>query len=695
VNGIVLDRSRVVSTNNFFHDISANGIWSTGVAAQLKSTRCRFYLTGGFGIRVEGSTLDAQLNSFAGDWEEGIHAIGGNNNEHFWITNGNTFDMSRDGWHIGIYVERPQGGLPSFIDGNTFTVKPSSNATDHVNGIRVMDFVDAATEMTISNNVMTFNGSTLVTFPMLNEGIVIGLGNSDNINVHDNHLSFGTINNSGEGIDLYSPNGQNFSTGHIVRHNDVTGISTTPDLFTNPLDACFRGFRVQGVEFCDNTADQSIEAFRFLGPCDIALRNNHINNHFVGLEIGGVGGRIGKQEGRGNEWALNSNACVQFAAIVFNSNPFQSEFVVPEGNILPWLPLNAKLDPDPSIINWFHFGNVPLVYCVPMATPLPRKLTPYEKEAVLGTSTFTGISLWDLKREVYAKLLIFPSLRPSGSPEATFFNSLSNTAMASLGNVLQQARNALTLTTAYQQTYNTYDAAVELAFANLKGYDANMDYSSPDNLTETWFAQRDYLLQQLIVNAVNETALLDTRIQQLTTGLQSALNYNTAISTAQAYESARKTIYELRISHLLGQPITQSLYQQALSLAQQGEAIVGKAASEAVSFLAPCDQKLFQLKGEGQVQSLTRGNQSSSYTTQLQIAPNPTTGLTEITLSESNGGWLVVYNISGQKVKTLSIAPETSSVTLDLEQNPNGLYWLVFSDTAGKVIGTAKISVSH
>ena len=79
----------------------------------------------------------------------------------------------------------------------------------------------------------------------------------------------------------------------------------------------------------------------------------------------------------------------------------------------------------------------------------------------------------------------------------------------------------------------------------------------------------------------------------------------------------------------------------------------------------------------------------------LQVAPNPTTGWIEVSLPQHDGAWLTIYNLNGQKIKNLSIAPGTPKISLDLGQNPAGLYWMVLSDVVGKVICSTKVSVSH
>ena len=77
----------------------------------------------------------------------------------------------------------------------------------------------------------------------------------------------------------------------------------------------------------------------------------------------------------------------------------------------------------------------------------------------------------------------------------------------------------------------------------------------------------------------------------------------------------------------------------------------------------------------------------------LQVVPNPTTGLTEVSLPNSEGGLISVYNSGGQKIKSIAIPPGTPKLSLDLEQNPTGIYAVMAFDAAGKLIGVARVSV--
>lgn len=329
--------------------------------------------------------------------------------------------------------------------------------------------------------------------------------------------------------------------------------------------------------------------------------------------------------------------------------------------------------------------------------PLNRKITPSEGEVISSASTLSGVSLWDLKREAYTKLLAYPELMPTSSPEETFFNSLSGTLIDSLAQVIKQVHNGLSLSTGDQTDLDTYRADMELDFEDLVALDGTLDYSDMDNLTSTWFLQRDTLLQSIALNAANEGGLESARDTQVNSDLLDALAYNTSISTSLTYGKARKTFTQLLLSHLLFLPMTESLYDDALSLAQDDVENTGMATEEGLRFLGPCDQGLYlQREQYGQEERpTTHTSQSIGNAFSLQASPNPTSGIFSMRLPEHSGGLLTVHDVHGQKLKALFVASSESNVSFDLSGFSNGIYWIAFSDEAGKVLSTVKVVVIH
>ncbi|MFN0175131.1 MAG: T9SS type A sorting domain-containing protein [Saprospiraceae bacterium] len=91
----------------------------------------------------------------------------------------------------------------------------------------------------------------------------------------------------------------------------------------------------------------------------------------------------------------------------------------------------------------------------------------------------------------------------------------------------------------------------------------------------------------------------------------------------------------------------------------------------------------------------TSGLEEPSGETGLRVFPNPTTGLIEINIPPHHGGRLVVYNAHGQKVTAHRLASGSLEIMLNLEHQPSGLYWAVFNDQAGKVLGSSRISIQR
>ncbi|MBV6443258.1 MAG: hypothetical protein EPGJADBJ_04991 [Saprospiraceae bacterium] len=480
-----------------------------------------------------------------------------------------------------------------------------------------------------------------------------------------------------------------------VRSNSVTGVSTSS------MQCCFHSLNLEGTEFCENTVDYSIRGLHFVGQNDIILRENLVNHHDYGVWVEGNDARIGVQHGRGNTWSNDPNDCVIDAARVSTvngttPNPMNSRFLVPESNALPFLPPNNKIFPTPNPpVDWFIYNvNVPLDYCEEAFEGGPVKTTPYEREAILSTSVLTGVPLWDLKRKTYAKLLLHPDLKPGSSAEETWFNSLTSSSIASFGQVEQMIVNSLSLSTTAQQDFDNYREAIFQSWTDLDALDAPIDFSDPNNLTGTYFANRADQLEDIAQNAESASALESIRDQQTSQNLQNALNFNTNIAASQTYETARKTLNDIRIRHLLREPMTQTRYQQILALAQQDVGTAGSATDEVVPYIAPCDRRQFKDTDESGERSDETRNVTAGASEMLRIAPNPTNELTEVSVPKDFIGSLKLIDASGKKIRTLSIEGE-NMLELDLSHQIPGLYWIALSDSNGRIVASSIISVMH
>jgi hypothetical protein len=75
----------------------------------------------------------------------------------------------------------------------------------------------------------------------------------------------------------------------------------------------------------------------------------------------------------------------------------------------------------------------------------------------------------------------------------------------------------------------------------------------------------------------------------------------------------------------------------------------------------------------------------------LRIAPNPTTGISILELPPVDGGVFTVYHTHGHKVMAQTVAPLATTASLDFQPLAAGLYWVVLTDEAGKVVAAGKV----
>lgn len=691
VFGIVADNCSIAANNNDFQDLNSGygrGIWA--IDGSMRAVGCHFRNAGQYCIYADGADLTALRNQFEGVSETGILPVNNLNSEFIFIENNNTFSISNDNWRSGIEIQRSVAlsGVHNAIRNNTFNVSGTAQLLSciEVSGV----YSPITDEMHIdSNHINVLSNAGTV------HGIDVWFGSSQGVKVRGNVLNYQSTEPFGS-FGFYFNSQAGMTSNNEVRNNTVTGASN------ESMQCCFHSLDLEGAEFCENTVDYSIRGIHFRGQNDVILRENQVNHHDYGIWVEGSDARIGVQHGRGNTWSPDPNDCVTAAAQVSTSSgiipdPMNSRFLVPELNALPFLPPNNKIFPTPiPPQDWFKFdGNVPLEYCMQDFGGGPVKITPYEHEVATSTSVLTGVPLWDLKRKTYAKLLMYPNLRPSSSSEETWFNSLASSSIASFGQVEQMIVNSLSLSTTDQQAFDNYREAIFQLWEDLDGLDALIDFSDPNNLTGTYFADRAELLEDIAQNAESASALENSRNQQTSQSLQNALTFNTNIISSQTYETARKTLNDIRIRHLLREPMTQTRYQQILNLAQQDAETAGSATDEIVPYVAPCDRHQFKDTDESSERSNETHNVTVATSEMLRIAPNPTNGLTKVSVPEGFVGLMTLMDASGKKIRTLSIEEGENMLGLDLSHQIPGLYWITLSGSNGRIVASSKISVIH
>ena len=81
----------------------------------------------------------------------------------------------------------------------------------------------------------------------------------------------------------------------------------------------------------------------------------------------------------------------------------------------------------------------------------------------------------------------------------------------------------------------------------------------------------------------------------------------------------------------------------------------------------------------------TTGLQESVAGSDMQLAPNPTRGKVQVTLATNQKMVsAAIYNLTGEKVKTIVLNSDDSQFTLDLQDLTTGTYLIVFKENNGK-----------
>jgi len=712
-NGIVAlgTRNNITSVNNHFEWIFNRGVW--GHQGSILVRGCTFAVGRGVCIFGESTRLTVKGNTIEGNWVGGVQSIANNNAQFITVNDRNHFEMDGDRWAFGVSVERPQAlsGKHCTIDNNEFNIGEETTAGTC---ITLFDHVSATDVASISHNRINIVSDQE---DAANFGIFAYLGGSDNLVVEFDTITYsGTTSVTGWGwgialrdADLFVfPNVE--SNGHKVRSNIITG----PDrAIVGPVACAIHSDGVQGVDYCENWMDETYYGLHFRYDCgNVSVSRNFINRHSDGLQIDGgnfMGAQpdIGPQIGKGNEWSDATGAYLNKAVnfmLPNNDYVIPSIFRVPESNNWPFLPPNALISPDPSISgdnqNWFVDDDVPTKYCDPESQDsIPRRMTAQEMLMVEDSTVFADSALWDLRYRTYTKLLISPELRPGSSPEEAFFNSLSNTMMDSLGQVLQLVESSLAFSPSDQTEFDSVSTAGLQLVTNLVAWDETQDYSSTTNLDLTWFATRAPFLDSISENATYWAAIAAQRDTTVWAGLEDALALNNGLNTVHPSEIASQSLYDIWLRHLLAQSMTETRYEQILELAQLDLGPYSGPVRAARVFVAHCDAYLVPdeacaTETEERVSALQTAElpQANNFFT---LAPNPGNGSFEVAVQHLSAASFVIMNVHGQRVKVVEIPSGDYRFRIELSQAIPGLYWGTLLDAQGRVLGTKTIVVHH
>ena len=417
-----------------------------------------------------------------------------------------------------------------------------------------------------------------------------------------------------------------------------------------------------------------------------AVRGNNFNTHTTGLQLGsaGVGDVfIGRQNRTGNWWDLSQILTGAFGGINWGADAGtinRSRFNVP--GVMGSNPEHPEVDPGDD---WF-FQTPGISFtcsnaCVFPASPdapsgAPETFIPTDLDYAIATGTLSNNAdmAWKGRYRLYRKILRQPALETYASVFAAFKATEANTAVGKLAYIAEERTKIFTWSNADQSTDAAYRTIIAQQTADLRNLDSLLQAGGVVNMT-----QYNALVQQKATNESNYTAFLQTRATARQQQIQNLLTLNAGVSTSSVMIANHQTLNNI-VLHLLAndesQPSEATLSVLA-AIAGQCPISGGDAVYEARAIVERITGATFEdavLCNTGNRPSNERTISTTFSAGQVQVFPNPTTGMISWAGLEGEAVTLQVFNALGQQVAERN----STENGVDLSHLPSGVYHIKF-----------------
>lgn len=704
-NGIYAIDCEILSRNNHFDymgqgDSPGAGIESIGGTLTVKD-KCKFTDISFLAVTTTGANLTAYNNDFLGDMFFAIESKENDNGEEIDIHH-NRMNLTGPNCYIGINVDRSNGMgdlLVSYtmVNDNFITASLPTTNTYTFSGIYVGSADNATDEVQILRDTVRINGST----PSAN-GITVYLGfTGDNIRIEHNDIKYANTTNPfgfSHGIEI---NGAHPFGGinHKVRNNLVEG--TTGNF---PAFCGIHTSQGNNVEYCYNTMNDVFNGMHFGLNNAVEIRENRLNRHQKGLWIStsdpiNFPTFIGVQTRRANEWLGAFGDYIQFTAHCDNcTNTAQSRFII-ETNTQPRFPFPALLNPpiSGSASDWFRTVAGDLDLCNHDTIKLGKEGS-FEEMVKEGTSGLPASMEWDWKRQLILKQSFYPDAEISDL-EQMFYEGLVGSSAGAYAEIMKRVIEAQKMTPEQYQTIRGYRSVIQQKMKEWEELSIAYASDDPENPSQEYTDAVEALFPALTAAAQNEQDWELAREAELRTLLLEIREANDALAVTEGagWMEAQKLLNKVTLNHLLKESVSETDYAALLEIAAGDAASVGMAKIEVLKWLYPWDAAPYEQASdhsEGMersrpvVSTLTDGNI-------FQATPNPSTGIVQLSLPKDlKNARLQVLNASGRVVLERHLSSDIS-LSLDLSNQPTGLYSIVLRDIEKGTQRAVKVAIQR
>lgn len=506
-------------------------------------------------------------------------------------------------------------------------------------------------------------------------------GQADNIGIHviggtgDNfQITYNTLDIRPQGGMFYNIRGILFEqcTGldHLVSGNTIF----------NALDdkSAAAAIYIRGVQngvYCLNTTDDSFDGMVFFGnnfPADV--ERNYFDHHNYSLVVDGNAfspAVIGQQVRKANAWNPEG---YKVLAAVCTGDAELSQFFIHSPNVLYFPPPPFVSPPTNWFIDFFGDPN-PFNTCVRR----PEASGDFEIQIAEGTyfaSSTSPLVQWELKRNLYYKMLRNSNYGQENPAFAAFFSANASTSAGKFAKVERDLYLAGTMSASLLEDLAEIATQRDSLLLQLAQLEASQQPpSEPEPVNVTFANAKHALLDDLSELGEEEATLLDQHFANVAAQLATIRAYNQAIPVTHTFEANQKAINEIGIKMALGEPLLQSDLTTLENIAEQPDSTAGTTQWRAASML-PCRVGVSpRSNGHDERPSVLAEMAQKEAFQQLFVAPNPVSDEVNVRFQQPFTGTLTLLDAFGRSVREVAVS-ETLFATIVCQGLPNGIYYL-------------------
>jgi hypothetical protein len=470
-------------------------------------------------------------------------------------------------------------------------------------------------------------------------------------------------------------------TATLNSANYTTNLNTTMNI--SPIQCGIHVHATPNIDrICLNVTDSTQRGFHFGNPMPTIFGENVMRRHVHGL-LCAANNNIDDQNFRANIWSTQGSDYVsggQGARHLAASAPFTFR-VNPNipGHIAPTFNPSNLFTPENSTI---------LLGCTRDTIRAPFRI-----DSSIADGSYPSANpaaAWDLKRQLWANLIRYPSWAGSSSVLQGFHNATLGTSPQRFEQAFALLREAMAPTASIQSQWNNLQGQYAVLGAELTRIDSLLGLDTAQ-VNQTYAAQLEQKNQALAALGTTAAALSTQYWADRSSRLQQLQTYVDQLPGNEKYESAWKLLLNAAIRQYQGNTLTQSEQDALVAVANACPDEYGLAVVSAPAYMRIEDATPY-LGREDFSTCLRSTDSAPAPASRLVLVPNPTSEQVQASLPGTGRGSWQLHSATAALLRSGEIAEGQETLLLQVGQLPQGLYFL--SVRRGSYQETARFVVS-